>query len=448
MPDGGTTAAHRQRPQPGELEAFERSSNRERRRAGAGKTAVMTIKIASRFLMAAAVLATLASIIGLAAGRPFQGQASAASSCAVPDTFAARRDPANPLNLPSPPGANPLTGANLFVDGPAHGPAASTIASLLGIDPKTVPNDVSWAEFDQQHASEIAANSRASLLAKIAAQPEANRFSLYSGGGGPGAIYGQVQKIFCDNMAADPDSIPIFTTWFLYQAGYCETRRTILDHRRTFERQIDEMARGIDRRPAVLLLELDAVGASRCMVRNGGLSAWEADMRYEIDKVAALPHTVAYIEGGYADGNGPGYTARVLNAVEIGKIRGFFTNDTHEDWTINEIRWGQRVSQLTHGAHFIVNTANNGQGPLVPANRVRFGNEILCNPPARGIGPLPRANPGYARVDAFLWTAPPGNSSGSCNGGPAPGTFWPPKAEGMAERANSRLGPRYPSQPY
>ena len=171
-------------------------------------------------------------------------------------------------------------------------------------------------------------------------------------------------------------------------------------------------------------------------------------MRYEIDKLAALPHTVVYMEAGYADSNDPRYTARVLNAAGISKVRGFWTNDTHEDWTINEVHWGERVSRLTHGAHFIVNTATNGQGPLVPANRVRDGNEVLCNPPRRGIGPLPQVNPGYAGVDAFLWTAPPGNSSGSCNGGPPSGTFWPAKAVSMASLANARVGPAFPSQPY
>lgn len=334
------------------------------------------------------------------------------------------------------------------MDGPAHGAAAGAIASLIGIDPKNLADSVSWARFKQDHAAAIAANSQARFLVKIADQPEANRFSLYSMGGGPGAIYGQVHKIVCANMAADPGSIPIFTTFFLYQAGYCESRSEILAHRRTFERQVSEMARGIGRRPAVMLLELDAVGASRCMQRTGALGLWEADIRYEINQVAALPHTVVYIEAGYADSNDPRYTARVLNAVGIQKIRGFFTNDTHEDWTINEVRWGERVSRLTHGSHFIVNTATNGQGPLIPANRVRDGNEVLCNPPERGIGPLPQVSPGYANVDAFLWTAPPGNSSGSCNGGPAAGTFWPAKAISMSALANGRLGPGFPSQPY
>ena len=106
------------------------------------------------------------------------------------------------------------------------------------------------------------------------------------------------------------------------------------------------------------------------------------------------------------------------------------------------------MSRLTHGAHFIVNTATNGQGPLIPRDRVHQGNEVLCNPPGRGMGPLPQVNPGFPNVDAFLWTAPPGNSSGSCNGGPAAGTFWPEKAVGMAALANGRLGPGYPNQPY
>jgi len=35
----------------------------------------------------------------------------------------AQRDPANPLNLPQAPGANPLTGARFFVPGPARGSA-------------------------------------------------------------------------------------------------------------------------------------------------------------------------------------------------------------------------------------------------------------------------------------------------------------------------------------
>jgi endoglucanase len=415
-------------------------------------------------LTSAAIAVALAATVIVSTASGHEPRAHVAYGQQCPDPYSATRDPSNPLMLPNPPGSNPLNGARFFVDGPAHGSAAGAIASLLGRDPSSFPDDYSWTSFqsDLQRgsmrsrlASDPSLADEVQLLEKIAVEPDANRFSLYSGGGGPGAIFGQVQKIFCHNMSADPGAIPIITTYFLYQAGYCESKREILDHRGAFERQINEMAEGIARRPAVMLLELDAIGASKCMQATGALPYWEADMRYEIQKVSALPHTVVYIEGGYADSNSPRYTAKVLNAVGVRGIEGFWTNDTHEDWTINEIRWGQKVSRMTHGAHFIVNTATNGQGPLVPASRVKSGNEVLCNAPGRGIGPLPttdpidpRTNRSFADVDAFLWTAPPGNSSGSCNGGPPSGTFWVAKALDLSERANGKLGPGWPSQPY
>ena len=56
------------------------------------------------------------------------------------------------------------------------------------------------------------------------------------------------------------------------------------------------------------------------MRHTGALPYWEADIRYEVDKIASLPHTVVYVEGGYADGNSPSYTAKVLRAVDVGLI--------------------------------------------------------------------------------------------------------------------------------
>ena len=62
------------------------------------------------------------------------------------------------------------------------------------------------------------------MLSKIAAQPEAQRLSSYSWGGGPGGIFKQAQKILCSNMTADPGTIPIFNTYFLHPTlGGCPT---------------------------------------------------------------------------------------------------------------------------------------------------------------------------------------------------------------------------------
>jgi endoglucanase len=407
-----------------------------------------------------AVLVLMAIVAGVAvkaaSGGSVRARIAAHQQC--PEPYPAARDPLNPLDLPAPPGPNPLTGARFFVPGPAKGSAARAIAQLVGLDPDRLPVDESWSSFaarlgsgrlQDKLSADPALARNVAALAKIAGQPEAQRFSSYAWGGTPSGIFKQAEKVFCQNMSADPGSIPIINTYFLHATlGGCPTPAQVSAYNPLFRRRIDAVARATDRRPAVYLLEVDALGSSRCIAKAGSLPGWEADLRYEIDTLSALPHTVVYVEAGYSDSNPVGYTARVLNAVGVSQIRGFFTNDTHEAWAIGEVRWATAISRRTHGAHFIIDTADNGRGPKLNRNRVKYGNEQLCNPPGRGLGIPDTTTTGFPFADAFMWTHPPGNSSGRCNGGPSGGVFWPVRAEGEAQRANMQLGPGYPTQPY
>jgi endoglucanase len=403
-----------------------------------------------------AVLALAPTVlVGCAQARTGSVHAADAQQCS--ERYPARRNPANPLALRRVPGANPLTGARFFIPGPAKGSAARTIAQLVGLDPDTLPLSESWASFARKLAfgplhNTLVANPglarQVALLSKVASQPEAQRISSYSWGGTPEGIFLQTEKVLCQNMTADPGTIPIISTYFLHATlGACPTPAEVVADDPLFKARVNAMTEAIDRRPAVMLLEIDGLGSSRCVRRMGSMPAWEAALRYEINAVAALPHTVVYVEGGYSDSNSVRYTARVLNAIGVRRIRGFFTNDTHEAWTIDEVRWATKVAKRTHGAHFIVDTADNGRGPLL--NRIKVGNGIedLCNPPKRGLGPPDTTNTGYAYADSWMWTHPPGNSSG-CGGGPPGGVFWPARAEGEAARANAQLGPGLPSHPY
>jgi endoglucanase len=411
------------------------------------------------------ILASLAGMMALGGAIPLSeataartsapARAALAQECG--DPYSGHRDPANPLALPQAPGANPLRGAHFFVDGPAHGAAASAIATMLGIDPHRLSDGESWARFarslnrgrlHRRLAGHGALAFRVHELEKIASQPEVQRLSAYSWGGGPGAIFKQTEKLLCHNFRADPGTIPLLNTYFLHPAaGSCPSPAALAAAGPTFRRRVDELAEAVDRRPAVFMLETDGIGTTRCIARAGSLPLWEADLRYEIGRIAALPHAVVYVEGGYSDANTVGYTARVLNAVGVRRIRGFFTNDTHQQWTIREARWAARISRLTHGAHFIVNTAQNGRGPLLNPHPRYQGVEDLCNPPGRGAGPRDTTDTGFPGADAWMWTSPPGNSSG-CGGGPSGGTFWAARAIGLAARANGRLGPGFPSRPY
>jgi endoglucanase len=406
------------------------------------------------------LIALVAAAVAIAGGQ-VRVRPALSSGCADPNP--PQRNPANPLDLGSAPGSNPLNGARFFVDGPTHGAAAGVIARLLGIDSAVpvgqylpaFPDNESWADFERtsvlprlpQYPSTA---TNVGLLTKIASQPETQRVSSSVEHGTPSGIADFMNKLFCHNFTADPGSVPILLTDFLHQSlGGCASAGQINSYMPLFEQRVNAVVAGTGNRPAVYLLELDGIGSSTCIFKHKSSgNAWEAALKYEVDKFATLPHAVVYVEAGYSDAQSPSYTAKILNKIDIRKIRGFFTNDTHNAWTINEVHWGEKISRKTHGAHFIVDTAQNGEGPKLNPHPSKQGIEDLCNPPGRGLGPRTTTATGFPDVDAYMWTHIPGNSTGTCNGGPSGGLFFPTYAEGLASRANGKLGPGYPSQPY
>ncbi len=377
-----------------------------------------------------------------------------------------RRDPANPLALARSPGSDPLRGAHLWVGGPRYGPAAGAIAQLLGMNPDNFSDSYSWAQFQAainrppistRLARDSGLRYQVHELSKVAAQPTPLRLSSYAHGGTPGGTEQEADKFFCDVLQSDPGSVPVINTYYAHPLtkSVCGSRSGMNRVVPLFHQFVDAMADATGNHPAVFMLELDALGSSGCFARGGTLGTWEEMLRYEVEKMAALPHTVVYLEGGYSDSNSAAYTASALKAIGLGTIknfRGFFTDDTHYAWTINEVHWAERISRALHGVPYVVSTAQNGQGPIVPANRVKDGNEILCNPPRRGLGPRLTIAPGgpAPHADAYMWVVQPGNSDGDCNGdgGPSSGSFWPARAITLAALANARLGPGYPSRPY
>jgi endoglucanase len=418
---------------------------------------IRSLRILRRWGVTLTLIAIAGTLLLSAPGRARPSIAHAAFAQQCPEPFSSTRDPTNPLDLSTAPGSDPLRGARFFVPGPAEGNAARVIATLLGKDPAAISPSESWAEFHRElttgplHTKLADSGGLArqvALLSKVAAQPQAQRLSSGSWGGTPDGIFDQTQKTFCDALRADPGSIPIFTTYFLHETlGGDPTPAQVRAYMPLFEARVNAMAAATGRRPAVFLLEIDGIGSTRGIVATGALPEWEAALRYELDAMQALPHTVVYIEGGYSDSNSVAFTAKVLDAIGIHRIRGFYTNDTHDNWTINEDQWATAVAKRAGGTHFIVNTASNGQGPKLNPDPATQGAEDLCNPPGRGLGIRDTTHTGWADADAYLWEHTPGNSSG-CGGGPSGGTFWPQYAEGLAARANSRLGPNDPNRPY
>src|SRR5690348_7953082 len=219
---------------------------------------------------------------GVAEGRTQHApMARAALEQQCPDHFSAQRDPANPLDLPVPPGPNPLTGARFYVPGPAKGAAASAIARMVGINPKRLPDSESWATFRgriQHQLRKPGLRYRVNMLSKIASQPEVQRISVYGFGGGPDAVFKHTQKIICNNLKADPGSIPIINPYFLHPGvkTHCPTPAQVRAAAPEFTRRVNELVTAISRRPVLLLLETDALGSSSCVARRGALGEYLA----------------------------------------------------------------------------------------------------------------------------------------------------------------------------
>lgn len=398
-----------------------------------------------------------------------------AAACASAEV-SAPRDPANPLALASPPGADPLHGAHFFIDGPRHGAVAQVIESLLGLSNAAYTDADTWASFQQavtQRLGSVSASvaHQVEEYLKIGSQEETQSVSLFAEGGGYRGIYGQVMKLLCGSMAADPAplTVPVFTTYFAHPApGSCPSVAALRRWWPTFRADVRAMAVAIGHRRAVILSEIDSIGTSGCL-HGEALQLWLRELSYEVGAFSRLPHAVVYQEAGSEDETPAPRVAQLLVDIGVNRIRGFFSNDTHLNWSSSEVSWGDRVAAavrqlyarrhpaIAYLPHFVVNTAQNGRGPKRNPHPRTQGSEALCNPPGRGLGRLPTADTSptfdgqtFSLLDAFLWTGVPGRSHGTtCYPGAKPGGVFDPRfALELAENANQQLGPGYPSRPY
>ena len=319
----------------------------------------------------------------------------------------APRDGTNPLGVPAPVNGNLLAGAKLYVD--PNSPAALAQQQYAQSNP-------AWA----------------GLLGDIAGAPGAHRFYMWNMGS---TVEGQVAHYLEGTQLQQPGTTVMLSTYTLVHdhCGYTATPSM----QATYDNFIQQVATGIGNYHVVFFLEPDSLITTPCLTQ-AQLAIREAELRYAVSALEADPHVLVYLDGGAADAVPAGRQAQLLRAAGVGQAQGFFLNSTHFDWMTSELKYGAQISKLLGGAHFIVNSGENGRGPVRPANRVKSGNEVLCNPPGRGLGPLTVSQgiaqqTGYANADGFLWFTNPGGSGGQCvPGAPPTGAFWPAYAVMLA----------------
>ncbi len=179
---------------------------------------------------------------------------------------------------------------------------------------------------------------------------------------------------------------------------------------------VTKVAKGIGTKKAWVILEPDLLGLSFNYLKKDSIDA-RNDLRNALLTIKNnAPNTKVYIDAGHSNWRKVTDVVGALKETDIFIADGFVTNVSNFRSTNNEIDYGYMLSSLLNNKHFIIDTSRNGQGPSA-------SNE-WCNPPGRSIGHSPTISTGYNLIDAFLWVKNPGESDGTCNGGPSAGKFW------------------------
>lgn len=191
---------------------------------------------------------------------------------------------------------------------------------------------------------------------------------------------------------------------------------------------VDHVVSGLGERTAVVVVEPDALAATSCLTRKQKNKRFEL-VAYAVNQLKTHTQAVVYIDAGNANWITAEKMANRLEQAGIEQADGFALNVSNFYTTKRSRKYGEELSAVLQGVHFIIDTSRNGRGATDDAE--------WCNPPGRGLGRTPTTDLAHPLLDALLWIKPPGESDGECNGGPVAGEWWPEYALGLAQRAET-----------
>jgi endoglucanase len=167
-----------------------------------------------------------------------------------------------------------------------------------------------------------------------------------------------------------------------------------------------------------------------CLGSSAAVAERYALLAHAVGTLRTLPGVYVYLDAGNPSWiRDPARIGAALRRAGVGRAHGFALNVANFETTADNIRYGKAVSRQLSGAHFVIDTSRNGNGPAT----VGAGDRHWCNPPGRRLGHPPTTRTGHDLVDAYLWVKRPGESDGACSGGAPPaGHWWPEYALQLA----------------
>ena len=179
-----------------------------------------------------------------------------------------------------------------------------------------------------------------------------------------------------------------------------------------YRRWIRSFASGIRGRNALVILEPDALPGMDCL--NADRQKDRMALIADAVRTLKAQRALVYIDAGHARWHSAETMAQRLRQAGIAQADGFSLNVSNYINNAANIAYGERLSRLLGGKHFLIDTSRNGIG----------AESDWCNPRGQALGIVPTTNTKHPLIDAFLWVKQPGESDGTCNGGPRAGNWW------------------------
>ncbi|MGW6393227.1 glycoside hydrolase family 6 protein [Streptomyces sp. NPDC055103] len=300
---------------------------------------------------------------------------------------------------------------SLAVAPSAHAADPTTMSSGFYVDPNSTPKQ--WAAANPVDGRAPAIN------ASIANTPMARWFGSWSGtiGTATGAYVG----------AADQgDKLPVLVAYNIYHRDYCGGHSAGgAASPSAYATWIAQFAGGIANRPAVVLLEPDAIADYGCMnqtqirEREGMITGAVAEFNRQ------APNTWVYLDAGNPGWVSAATMAQRLHVAGLRQAHGFSLNISNYFTTAQNTAYGNAVNgelsaRYGYTKPFVVDTSRNGNG----------ANGEWCNAAGRRLGTPTQLGGG---AEMLLWVKTPGESDGDCGvgAGSSAGQFLPEAAYKM-----------------
>jgi endoglucanase len=244
---------------------------------------------------------------------------------------------------------------------------------------------------------------RGAIVSSIASEPAAAWFTGASGdiGQATGAYVG---------AAGYADKLPVLVAYNITDRDICSGQSVGgAPTDAAYDTWIGAFAGGIADRPALVILEPDAVGDESCMTsaeiadRNGLLNNAVTQFANQ------SPNTFVYLDAGNPGWLSASTMASSLNSAGLESAHGFSLNVSNFYTTAQNVAYGNAINAYLSAHYgytkpFVIDTSRNGNG----------GDGQWCNPGGAKLGATDQVGGG---AEMLLWIKDPGESDGDCGSG-------------------------------